>query len=87
MEKCWNLIHYCVLMHRGILLFLHDSSDTYATRQRNVHYVCHNAAVTIATPNGCPTSTTTKECSPEKKMAQEVCESTSRFTLARVDGV
>ena len=50
-EKCWDLMHYCVLMHRGIPLFLHDRTNVYTTRQGNVYYVCHNPVVTVTTPN------------------------------------
>ena len=60
-------MHYCVLMHRGLSLILHDSTDVYATRQGKDHYVYHNAAVTVAIPNGCLTLTATKECSPIRK--------------------
>ena len=58
-------MHYCVLMHRGISLLLHDNTDAYATRLGNDHYVYHNVVVTVAIPNGCPTLTVTKECSPD----------------------
>ena len=37
MEKYWDLMHYCVLMHREIPLFLHDSTNANATRQENDH--------------------------------------------------
>ena len=47
MEKCWDLMHYCVLMHWGIHLLLYDSTNAYSTRQRNDHYVYHNAAKTM----------------------------------------
>ena len=39
MKKCRGLVHYCVLMHWGIPFILHDSTDAYATRQENDHYV------------------------------------------------
>ena len=32
MKKYLDLMHFCVLMHRGILIFLHDSTDVYAMR-------------------------------------------------------
>ena len=38
----------------------------------------------VAIPNGCPTSTTPKECSPDKKEAQEVCEPTGGSILTRL---
>ena len=69
-------------MHRRIPLFLHNSTDVYATRQGNAHYVYHNTAVTVATSNWCPASTTTIECSTDQKRAQEVCELTSESILA-----
>ena len=87
MEKYWNLMHYCVFMHRGIPLLLHNSTDTYTMRQGNDHYVYHNAAMMAAIPNGCMTSTTTRECSPDQKGVQEVCELTDVSILARVDRV
>ena len=65
MERYWDLIHYCVLMHRGITLFLYDSTDAYANRQGNDHYVWYSVAVMAATPNGCLASTTPRECSPD----------------------
>ena len=86
-KKLWDLMHYWVLMHREIILFLHDSTDTYATRKENVYYVCHNAAMTVAIPNGCPTSTTTRECSSDHKGAQEVGEPTGGSIIVRVDRV
>ena len=36
MDKCWDLMHYFVLMHRGIPLLLHDSTDAYGTRQETI---------------------------------------------------
>ena len=83
MEKYWNLMHYCVLLHRG----LHDSTNAYATRQGNDLYVYHNAVVTVVIPNGCPLSIATRECSPDHKGAQEVCKLTGGSILARVDYV
>ena len=85
MEKCWDLMHYCVLLHRGIPLLLHDSTNAYATRQGNDLYIYHNALVTVVIPNGCPPSTTTKECSPDQKGAQQVCKLTGGSMLARMD--
>ena len=38
-------------------------------------------------PNECPTSTTTKECSPDKKGAEEVYEPTGGFILVDVGHV
>ena len=67
LEKCWDLMHYCVFMHWRILLFLHDSMDAYTTKQGNVHYIYHNVVVTVAIPNWCLTSTTPGECSPNQK--------------------
>ena len=52
-EKCWDLMHYCMLMHSGIPHIFYNSTDAYATRQRNDHYVYHNGVVTVAIPNGC----------------------------------
>ena len=49
----------------GIPLLLHNSTDAYTTRQGNNHYIHHNVVVMVAIPNGCPTSTTTRECSLE----------------------
>ena len=43
-----------------IPLFLHDSTDVYTAGQENVHYVYHNAVLTVAIPNGCSTSTLPK---------------------------
>ena len=37
--------------------------------------------------NGCPTSTTTKECSPDNKGVHKVYKSTGGFILARVNHV
>ena len=39
MEKCCDIMPYCVLMHRGIPLLHNDSMDAYvyATRQENDH--------------------------------------------------
>ena len=82
-EKYWDLMHYCVLMHRAISVLLHDSTDASATRQGNDHYV-YNASLTVATTNGCPASTVTRECSPDKKEAQEVCKPTGGSILTRV---
>ena len=39
------------------------SRDAYTTRQGNVHYVYHNAAVMVDILNGCPASTAPGECS------------------------
>ena len=61
-------MHYCVLMHQEISLLLHDSTDVYATSLENDHYVYHNVVVTVAISNGCPTSTTIRECSPHQKV-------------------
>ena len=60
-------MHYCALLHREITLFLHDSTNAYAMRQENEHYVYHNAVMMVAIPNGYPASTATKECSPDQK--------------------
>ena len=51
-------MHYCVRIG-------HDSTDVYATRQGNDHYIYHNAAVTVAIPNECLRSTATREFSPD----------------------
>ena len=32
MEKYWDLMHYCVLMHRGMPLILHNSTDVYVMK-------------------------------------------------------
>ena len=58
-------MHYCVLMYGGISLLIHDSTDAYATRQGNNHYIYHNATVSVAIPNEYLTSTATRECSPD----------------------
>ena len=42
-------------------------TDTYVMRQENDHYVYHNADTIVAIPNRCPTSTTIRECSFDKK--------------------
>ena len=39
-------MHYCALMHWGIPLALHDSTNVYVTRQENDRYGYHNAAMT-----------------------------------------
>ena len=39
-------MYYCVLMHWGIPLILHDSTDAYVMRQENDHYAYHNVAIT-----------------------------------------
>ena len=31
-KKYWDLMYYCVLMHRRIPLFLHDNMDAYVNR-------------------------------------------------------
>ena len=69
----------------GIPLFLRDSTGAYATRQGNDHYVYHNAAMTVATSNGCPTSTVTGECSLDQKRNKEVCEPTGG-SISRMSG-
>ena len=46
MEKYWDLMHYCVLMHWGIPFTLHDNTDAYVTRQENNHYGYNNAMMT-----------------------------------------
>ena len=38
-------MHYCVFMHWGIPLTLHNSTDEYVTRQEYDHYGYHNAAM------------------------------------------
>ena len=43
-----------VLMHWGILLFHHEGTDTYTTRQVKYHCVLHNVVVTITNSNGWP---------------------------------
>ena len=48
-------MHYCVLMHCGMPLFLHDRTNAYTNGQRNDHYVLHNAVVTITSSNWCLT--------------------------------
>ena len=55
-----KMLNYCVFMHQGIPLLFHDSTDAYATRQENDHYVYHNVVMTVVISNGCPISTTTK---------------------------
>ena len=60
-----GLMHYCVFMHWGILFLFHNSTDAHTTKQGNDHYVYHNAAMTFAIPNGCPTSTATREYSSD----------------------
>ena len=65
----------------------HDSTDAYATRQENDHYVYHNTIVTVAIPNRCPASTVTRKCSPDKKGTQEVCELTGGSIPACVNCV
>ena len=80
-------MRYCVLMHRGIPLIIHDNTDAYVMRQENDHYVYHITAMTVAIRNGCPASTATKECSLNHKGAQEVWEPTSESILALVDHV
>ena len=49
----------------GILLFLHDSTDAYTTRQGNAHYIYHNVVVTVVILNGCLTSIAPREYSPD----------------------
>ena len=39
-------MHYCVLMHWGIPLTLHDSTNVYVTRQEYDHYGYHNVVMT-----------------------------------------
>ena len=46
MEKYWDLMYYCVLMHWGIPLILHDNMDSYVSRQKNDHCGYHDAAMT-----------------------------------------
>ena len=87
MEKCWDFMHYCVFMHWRIPIFLHDSTNAYTTRQENVHYVYHNAIVTVVIPNGCLTSITLKNARPTRKGAQEVYKLFRGSILARVGRV
>ena len=55
MEKCWDFMHYCVLMHWGIALCLHNGTNVYTNEERNDHYVLHNAAMMVTGSNGCST--------------------------------
>ena len=71
----------------GIPLIIHDSTSAYVTRQGNNHYVYYNAAMIVAIPDECPTSTATRECSPVQKRAQEVCEPTGGSILTRMNCV
>ena len=60
--------HALLCVHAsGIPLLLHDSTDAYTRRQRNYHYVYHNATMMVVIPNGCPTSTATQKCLPDQK--------------------
>ena len=61
--------------------------NVYITMQENDHYVYYNVAKMIVIPNGYPASTATRECSPDQKGAQEVCELTDGFILTRVNCV
>ena len=80
-------MYFCVLMRWGIPLILHCSTDAYAARQGNDHYVYHNVAVMVTIPNRYSTSIATKECSPDQKGGPEVCEPTGGSIVARVDHV
>ena len=44
---------YCVLMYWGIPILIYDSTDAYATRQGNNHYIYHNAAIQQLPENAC----------------------------------
>ena len=77
-------MHHCVLHASGNLPF-YDGTDTYVMRQKNDHYVYHNAA-TVTIPTGCPTIAL-GNASPTRKGAQEVCEPTGGSILARVGRV
>ena len=51
-KKCWELMHYCVFMHRGMPLILHNSTNAYVTRQGNDHYVYYHIVMMVAISNG-----------------------------------
>ena len=42
-EKCWDLLHHYVYMHRGIPTF-YDGTDAYVTRKENDQYVYRTVA-------------------------------------------
>ena len=65
--KMLELMHYCVFMHWEILIFLHESTDAYTTRQGNVYNVYYNVVVTVAISNRCLASTASGECSLDQK--------------------
>ena len=50
----------------GYLFSFYDGTDSYVKKEKNDHYVYHNAATVIAIPNECLASRTTRECSPDK---------------------
>ena len=76
-------MHHCVFMHQ-VIAFFYDGTDAYTMRQKNDHYVYHNDT-TVAAPNECPTSTTSKNARPTMKGAHKVCKPTGGFILACVD--
>ena len=59
-EKCWDLMHYCMFMHKRMCLF-YDGTNVYATCKKNDHYVHHNAA-TIVISNRCQDNNSSREC-------------------------
>ena len=74
-------------MHRGIPLFLDDIVHMCMLLGRGMFIMFDIVLRDGVTPNGCPTSTTTRECSPDQKGVEEVCKPTSRSILERVDHV
>ena len=74
-------------MHWGIPIFLHDGTDTFTTRQKNDHYVLHNATMKATTSSRCPAQRVTRACSLDKERGPVVCEPTGGSTLARVGHV
>ena len=81
-EKCWDLLHHYVYMHRGIPTF-YDGTDAYVTRKENDHYVYPNAA-TVAIFKRVSDINTYKRILDRKKVVKEVCKPTDGSTSTHV---
>ena len=96
-EKCWDLLHHYVYMHRGIPTF-YDGTDAFVTRKENDHYVYHTVATvkqekihyiypnaaTVAIFKRVSDISTYKRNLARKKVVKEVCKPTDGSTSTHV---
>ena len=99
-DKCWDLMHRSVFMHRGYPIFTMVQTRTLRGRKTIIMVIIMLRRLGRKTIimfilmlrrllflNRCPTSTATRECSLDKKGAQEVYELAGGSILGRVDHV